>query len=115
MISKAQLDQISFIYENIVEKDYFSSCLVKKLLAFQNNKRSRAEFNSWLDSWAATAELDQDRECARRIRGAYKQVKSKSTKYKSWEQFSEKKSNALPFSNTGLSVMPLMLLSGCIG
>ena len=87
MISKAQLDQIGFIYENIVKKDYFSSCLVKELLAFRNNKLSKAEFNAWLDSWAATAELDQDRECAKRIGRAYRQVKSKSTKYKSWEQF----------------------------
>lgn len=87
MISKAQLEQISFIYENIVEKDYFSGCLVKKLVALRNDKLSKTEFNAWLESWAATAELDQDRECARRIRGAYRQVKSRSTKYKTWEQF----------------------------
>ncbi|MCK4905427.1 hypothetical protein KAS42_04210 [bacterium] len=87
MISKSQLNKILFIQKHIVEKELFTSDLFKKLNFFFCNKINTSQFNNWLNSWEATAELDQDPGTSERIKKALKEIKSKRTPHKSWKEF----------------------------
>ena len=89
MISKIQLNKIVFIKKNIIEKELFISELFNKLDLFLNNEISNKEFDSWLDSWEAAAELDQDPKVSKRIKRALEEIKSKKTPHKNWKEFKD--------------------------
>ena len=89
MISKSQLNKIIFIKKYIVEKDLFINELFKKLELYSQKKLSKEKLNDWLDSWEATAELDQDPKASQRIKKALKEIKSGKTPYKSWKEFKQ--------------------------
>lgn len=94
MITKSQLNRILFIQRYIVDKNSFIKELFRKLEVYSDNKINKDQFNQWLDSWEATAELDQDPEATKRIRIALNEIKSKKTPHKSWKEF--KQSMGLP-------------------
>lgn len=89
MISKSQLSKILFIKKYIVERDLFIKELFKNLDLCLNKKLSKEQFDLWLDSWEATAELDQDPEVSKRIKKALKEIKSGKTMHKSWKEFKQ--------------------------
>jgi len=89
MISKSQLKKIIFIRKYIIEKELFLNKLFKKLDLYLQKKISKEKFNDWLDSWDATAELDQDPEASKRIKNALKEIKSKKTPHKNWKEFKD--------------------------
>ena len=89
MISKPQLNKIIFIKKYIIEKELFINELFKKLELYSQKEISKEKFNTWLDSWEATAELDQDPQTSERIKKALKEIKSGKTPHKNWKEFKE--------------------------
>lgn len=89
MISKSQLKTIIFIKNHIIEKDQFINELFKQIELYAKDKLSKEKFNDWLDSWEATAELDCDPEASKRIKKAFKNIRSKETSPENWKKFKE--------------------------
>ena len=87
MISKSQLKKIVYIQRNIFDKDHFHDELFRILDLYSNQKITKIQFSSWLDSWEATAELDMDPNTAKRISRSYSEIKLGKTPHKSWEDF----------------------------
>ena len=87
MILKSQLKKVIFIRKNIIEKELFISKLFRELELLLNNEISNEQFDAWLNSWMATAELDKDPKAAERIKGALKEIREKKTPHKSWKEF----------------------------
>ena len=67
MITKKQINKILFIQECAIDRNLFIKELFKNLSSFNNNKLSKEQFDRWLYSWEATAELDQDPSASIRI------------------------------------------------
>lgn len=89
MISKSQVRKILFIKENILEKYLFVEILFEQLDEYLKKEISKREFNQWLNSWEAAAELDQDRDAASRIKKAVQEIKLGKTPHKTWEEFKQ--------------------------
>lgn len=87
MISKTQLNQIAFIYDNIKNREYFIKVFFGQIKKLRNDKLSKTEFANWLDSWEATAELDRVPDKAKKIRRSFNRLKKKNNKLKKWEDF----------------------------
>jgi len=87
MIGKPQVTKIVFVKNNISKPRPFQEDLLDKLEGLCCGKISRIQFNQWLDSWVATAELDMDKNAAARIRKSVLEIKCKKTPYATWTDF----------------------------
>lgn len=87
MITKSEINKILFIEKYIKKRDLFIKELFKNLTSLKEGKLTREQFNLWLNSWEATAELDKDPNASDRIKKAFNEIKNKRTPDKTWEDF----------------------------
>lgn len=90
MILKSGLRKIVFVKKHIRNKKYFVNELFIKIELYAQNELTKEEFNTWLDSWEATAELDRDSESAERITRAYEKIKTGDPSPNKWKEFKDK-------------------------
>lgn len=90
MISKRNLKVINYTYENIKNKTLFINELMKTLKKIEKGKISNIDFEEWLFSWEATAELDKDPKIAQRVNKAYREIKTRGNDPHGWDKFKRK-------------------------
>jgi hypothetical protein len=87
MVNKFQIKKILFIRRYVIKQRQFTAELFKKLGDLLNDKISAREFDLWLETWYAAAELDQNPKTAEKIKKAFREIKTNKTPHKSWKGF----------------------------
>jgi len=89
MLTKSHLKIIIFISKSIIDTRRFTDELYVQVNQYLSGKITTDNFETWLYSWEATAELDLDPLAKDRIKKSFAEIKAGKTPHKSWKEFKD--------------------------